>query len=169
MFNDGTLEERKRFIENCGFSVKNFFYTDKVKVIPSLQDNPALMQRLLSAYKDKEFMVWILTAEATNATEKQKLNIPFSQKISLEGDVLSINISGRLDTITAPKLLQKYEEERTKYTVKEIRVNAAELEFISYAGLRVLKIMRDFLEDKSLFKIDNADCEIGNILKENGF
>lgn len=166
-FTEWQFDERRNFVEIHGFTIKKFYFADKVKIISSLKYNPDCMKNILSAYQGLEG--WILTAEATNSTEKQKFDIPFAQKFSLESDVLSISISGRLDTITAPKLLQKYEEERAKYTFKEIHVNAAELEFISYAGLRVLNILRDSLEDKSLFKIDNADCEIENILSENGF
>ena len=165
-FTEWKFEERRNFVESHGFTIKKFYFADKVKFIPSLKDNPALMQRILSAYQGLEG--WILTAEATDATDNQKF-VPFAQEFSLKDETLSISISGRLDTITAPKLLQKYEEERTKYTFKKIHINAAELEFISYAGLRVLNILRDSLEDKSFFKIDNADGKVENILKENGF
>ncbi len=165
-FTEWKFDERRNFVESHGFAIKKFYFADKVKVIPSLKDNPALMQRILSEYQGLEG--WILTAEATNATDNQKF-VPFAQEFALKDETLSISISGRLDTITAPKLLQKYEEERAKYRFKEIHINAAELEFISYAGLRVLNILRDSLEDKNLFKIDNADGKVENILKENGF
>lgn len=160
IFNTGTLEERKNFIEECGFNVKTFRYSDMINFIPSLKDNPALMQQILSTYQD--FEGWILTAEET--TETQETEIPFAQNFSVKDNVLSISISGRLDSITAPELLQKYEEQRAKNIFEEIHVDAAKLSYISYAGLRVFKIMQ---ESYNLFKINNMNDEVRKIFEES--
>ena len=68
------------------------------------------MEKLLAAYQEVEG--WILTAEETTATQESE--IPFAQVLSVKDKVLSISISGRLDSITAPELLQQYEECRAK-------------------------------------------------------
>ena len=161
LFVEGTLDERRRFMEDSGFSVKSFRYNDKLKIIPSLKDNPELMKKLFSAYE--VFEDWALTAKLDASTENRQVDIPFTQEISLNDNVLSIRISGRLDTITAPKLLEKYQEQQSDFT--EIHVDAAKLEFISFAGLRVFK----FMSDDNLFKIFNANGEVKKILKENGY
>ena len=160
IFSTGTLEERRRFMEACGFSVKSFRYPEKLRVIPSLKDEPALMNQLLSAYGEIE--EWVLTAEETNSAEK--IDLPFAQKFSVSDDVLSVRLRGRLDTITAPKLLQAYEEHREKFSFAEIKIDAAELSYVSYGGLRVLKIMCDDLETGSRFKILNAGDDVKKIL-----
>ena len=160
LFLNGTLEERRQFIEKCGFTVKSFRCSDKLKVIPSLKDNPDLMNKLLAAYRNIE--EWILTADDSDAIAKNTADIPFAQEFSLNGNVLSIRISGRLDTITAPKLLEKYEELQSNFT--EIHIDATELDYISYAGLRVLKFIRETLKDENLFKIKNANDEVTKIL-----
>ena len=162
VFIAGTLEERRHFLEECGFSVKSFHYPDKLKKIPSLQDNPALMERVISAYQEIE--EWILTAEGTNSVEKQEFELHFSQDLFLKDNVLSIRICGRLDTITAPELLQKYEEQRVKDAFIEIEIDATELSYVSYAGLRVFRIMCESLEDSSRFKIRNVNDELKKIL-----
>lgn len=162
LFIAGTLEERRHFLEECGFSVKSFRYPDKLNMIPSLRDNPALMKRIISAYQEME--EWILTAEETKSAEKQELEFPFSQDLSLKDNVLSIRICGRLDTITAPELLQKYEKQQAKYTFTEIEIDATELSYVSYAGLRVLRIMCESLKDSSRFKISNVNDEVKKIL-----
>ena len=162
IFSTGTLEERRRFMEACGFSVKSFRYPDKLRVIPSLKDEPALMNKILSVYGDIE--EWVLTAEETSPTEQTKTDLPFAQKFSLSDGVLSVRLRGRLDTITAPELLQAYEEHREKFSFAEIKIDAAELSYISYGGLRVLKIMCDDLEDSSRFKILNAGDDVKKIL-----
>lgn len=162
VFIAGTLEERRHFLEECGFFVKSFHYPDKLKKIPSLQDNPALMERVISAYQEIE--EWILTAEGTNSVEKQEFELHFSQDLFLKDNVLSIRICGRLDTITAPELLQKYEEQRAKDAFIEIEIDATELSYVSYAGLRVFRIMCESLEDSSRFKIRNVNDELKKIL-----
>lgn len=167
LFIGGTLEERRRFMEDCGFSVKSFPYNEKLKIIPSLKDNPALMKKFLSAYGEIEG--WVLTADSTDSTANKNSDVPFAQEFSLKDKVLSIRISGRLDTITAPELLQKYEEQRSTNKFTEIHIDAKKLDYISYAGLRVFKIMCESLEDVNLFKIINADGEVKNILLENGY
>ena len=164
VFTNGTFDERRNFLEDSGFKVESFRYLDKINFIPSLKDNPDLMKKVLSSYKDMEF--WQLTADDTNLTEKN-FDMPFAQEFSVKDNILFVKISGRLDTITAPKLLQQYEEYQAENKFAEIHIDAAELEYISYAGLRVLKIMRDSLQDENLFKIENANDEVEKILKEN--
>lgn len=166
IFISGTLEKRRNFLEECGFTVKIFRYPEKLKIIPSLKDNPALMNKILSAYNEIE--EWILTADGTNSTE-QSIEIPYTQKFSVSDNVISIHISGRLDTITAPKLLQEYEEYQAENNFSEIHIDAAELSYISFAGLRAFNIMRDSLKDETLFKIENANDDVEKILKENGY
>ena len=162
VFLNGTLDERRNFIEECGFSIKNFRYPDKLKIIPSLKDDNELMKRMIAAYGDIE--EWILTADDTDSTDKQTADTPFAQEFSLKDKVLSIRISGRLDTITAPKLLQEYEEQRATSDFTEIHIDATALEYISYAGLRVFKIIRETLADENLFTVTNANDEVTKIL-----
>ena len=161
LFLNGTLEERRQFMKDCGFTVKSFSYPEKLRVIPSLKDNPDLINKLLAAYQNIE--EWELTVDETNSIKNFDADISFAQKFSLNDNVLSIRIRGRLDTITAPKLLQEYEVQRAK-TFTEIHIDATELEYISYAGLRVLEFIRETLKDKNLFKINNANDEVTKIL-----
>ena len=167
IFMEGTLDERRRFLKECGFSVQSFRYPEKLKFIPSLKDKPDLMKKMLAAYQEIE--EWLITADDT-AAENLPSNLdaekPFAQEFSLSDNVLSINLRGRLDTITAPKLLEKYEEQ-SGFT--EIHIDATELSYISYAGLRTFKIMQESLKDADLFKIRNANDEVRKILSENGY
>ncbi len=156
IFSTGTLEERRRFMEACGFCVKSFRYPEKLRVIPSLKDEPALMNQLLSAYGEIE--EWVLTAEETNAAER--IDLPFAQKFSVSDGVLSVQLRGRLDTITAPKLLEEYEACREKFSFAEIKIDASELSYVSYAGLRAFRIMCEALEDSRRFKILNAGDDL---------
>ena len=166
IFISGTLEERRRFMEECGFKVESFRYPEKLKIIPSLKDNPDLMNKILAAYNEIE--EWVLTADAADLTEKN-IDVPFAQNFSVKDNILFVKISGRLDTITAPKLLQQYEEYQAENNFTEIQIDAAEIEYISFAGLRAFNIMLDSLQDENLFKIENVNAEVKKILNENGY
>lgn len=166
IFISGTHEECRHFLEECGFTVKSVRYPEKLKIIPSLKDNPALMNKILAAYDEIE--EWVLTVNSADFTEKN-IDLPFTQNLSVKDNILSIRISGRLDTITAPKLLQQYEEYQAENKFTEIHIDASELSYISYAGLRVFKIMRESLDDENLFKIINANDDVRKILKENSY
>lgn len=77
-----------------------------------------------------------------------------------------IDIKGRLDTLTAPELLQKFKENKN---IKNIKINANEMAFISSAGIRVFQMMLKELENKDLFEINGANESVKKILIENGF
>ena len=63
--------------------------------------------------------------------------------------------------------MQKFEEQAKNFT--EIKIDATEIKYISYAGLRVLKIMRESLQDKNLFTVLNANDEVKKILSTEDF
>ena len=60
--------------------------------------------------------------------------------LSLEGN-LSLVLTGRLDTITAPGLLSFFEKIKTEQEVDAVQVDCSSLDYISSAGLRALLIM----------------------------
>ena len=69
--------------------------------------------------------------------------IEFKLETKLEENIFKIDIKGRLDTLTAPELLQKFKENKN---IKNIKINANEIAFISSAGIRVFQMMLKELE-----------------------
>lgn len=59
----------------------------------------------------------------------------------LENGVLKLALDGRVDSLSAPKLLALYERTKKENRIDEIRVDCGKLSYISSAGLRVLLIM----------------------------
>ena len=57
------------------------------------------------------------------------------------GENLELELSGRLDTLTSPDLLEFLEQATAKHKVSKVLVDCAHLDYISSAGLRVLLIM----------------------------
>ena len=57
-------------------------------------------------------------------------------KTNKENEKLTVEVSGRLDTLTAPEFESKVEPELSG--VKDLVIDLKDLEYISSAGLRVL-------------------------------
>ncbi len=80
---------------------------------------------------------------------------------------LTLTITGRLDTSTAPKL---EEELKTSYDgTTELVFNLAKLEYISSAGLRVLLSAQKTMNKQGTMKVINAPEEIMEIFEITGF
>ncbi len=83
------------------------------------------------------------------------------------GSGLTMKISGRLDTTTAPQL----EAELTTVldSVKELAFDMSGLEYISSAGLRVLLKAQKAMNKQGSMTIRNAGQEILEIFEVTGF
>ena len=83
------------------------------------------------------------------------------------GDSLTLKISGRLDTTTAPQL----ESEITGGLsgVKNLTIDMAELAYVSSAGLRVLLKAQKTMNQQGTMTITNAGQEILEIFEVTGF
>lgn len=80
---------------------------------------------------------------------------------------LTLTITGRLDTSTAPKL---EEELKASYDgVTELVFDLAKLEYISSAGLRVLLSAQKTMNKQGLMKVINVGEEIMEIFEITGF
>ncbi|MBQ6132926.1 MAG: STAS domain-containing protein [Lachnospiraceae bacterium] len=93
----------------------------------------------------------------------------FEAVLSLKDKDLSISLSGRLDTITAPDLLGKYENIPGKEALSSITVDAKDLQYISSAGLRVMMIMYKGLAGEKNFHMVNVSKDVKEILEVTGF
>ena len=78
---------------------------------------------------------------------------------------MTVILIGRLDTITAPELLEKFES--LKEGVTTCTVNAKDLEYISSAGLRVMLMMYKALNGK--LKMEQVNSVVREILEVTGF
>ena len=98
---------------------------------------------------------------------KANENLPFAVESSFEDGLFTVAIQGRMDTITAPKLLQRFKLIPGKATA--ITVDVERMSYISSAGLRVLLMMYKSLDNKSRFKMVNMNEDVREILTVTGF
>lgn len=84
-----------------------------------------------------------------------------------EGTTLTMKVSGRLDTMTAPQL----ESEITGHLdgITELIMDFSDLEYISSAGLRVLLVTSKMMKGKGRFVIRNINETVREIFEVTGF
>ena len=84
-----------------------------------------------------------------------------------QGDTLTITLSGRLDTTTAPQL--ENELKTALNDVKALTFNMTDLAYVSSAGLRVLLKAQKAMNKQGTMTIKNAGQEILEIFEVTGF
>ena len=80
---------------------------------------------------------------------------------------LTLAVTGRLDTSTAPKLEESLKESCNDVT--ELVFDLAKLEYISSAGLRVLLSAQKTMNQQGVMKVINVGEEIMEIFEITGF
>ncbi len=88
-------------------------------------------------------------------------------KMTKEEDQLTVAVEGRLDTLTSPELEEKIKPELD--SLKKLIFDFAGLEYISSAGLRVLLMAAQTMEDKGEMIVRNVNSDIMDIFEVTGF
>ena len=84
-----------------------------------------------------------------------------------ENDLI-IELSGRLDTITAPELEKKFNEEEIEQ--EKVILEFSNVEYISSAGLRVLLAMKKNLDSQEKeLEIHNVNAVVKEVFSVTGF
>lgn len=87
------------------------------------------------------------------------------QKI-YEGETLTINLAGRLDTTTAPELERELGQLNG---IQDLIFDIKNLEYISSAGLRVLLKVQKVMNTKGAMKLVNVGESIMEVFQITGF
>ena len=85
----------------------------------------------------------------------------------LDGKKLTMKLSGRLDTMTAPEL--EAEVKSSLDGVEELVMDFSELEYISSAGLRVLLAAQKVMNEQGEMKLVGVNDIIMEIFEVTGF
>ena len=84
-----------------------------------------------------------------------------------ENDLI-IELSGRLDTITAPELEKKFNEEEIEQ--EKVILEFSNVEYISSAGLRALLAIKKNLDSKKkVLEIHNINAVVKEVFSVTGF
>lgn len=91
----------------------------------------------------------------------------FDVNAQIEGDKLFLSLIGRVDSLTAPRILSFYEKVSHEKNIKAVYIDCEHLQYISSAGLRVLLIMKKNSEGGAF--LDHVGPQIMEILETTGF
>ena len=131
-------EKKQEFIESHGFKVERipFYHGDEeLNLLKGIPDawRTAFLKELENSRLWKMSLSENVSAEKIKgAKQVDNLKVDFEKKNGL----LLCKVTGRIDTISAPALLEVFEKNYDG--ISEIKVDAKDLEYISSAGLRVL-------------------------------
>ena len=93
--------------------------------------------------------------------------LPFAVDSSITEGKLVMKVQGRVDSLTATQLLKVFQEASPQ--TDSIELDVEKMPYISQAGLRVLLMMRESVNDLSCFKLVHVQPEVGKILIVTGF
>ena len=89
-------------------------------------------------------------------------------KFNKQDSTLTVAISGNIDTVTAPELDSKLQENISD--VKDLVLDFAAVDYISSAGLRVILMANQQLEDADgTMTIKNANDDVRDVFEITGF
>lgn len=156
----------RAFIRRMGFELREIGMADYLPdQIASLRGAPEADFAVREVFRKMKF--WELTV-AEQAEEKPvEGNLPFKVESSVKDGIFEASVQGRMDTITAPELLKRFQNAGDG--IKAIRVDVSRMVYVSSAGLRVLLMMYKSLDDKDRFELTGVSDEVREILETTGF
>lgn len=159
-------EKKQEFIEAHGFKVERIPFYHGDEELNLLKDIPdAWRTAFLKELDDSKLWKMTLSENVSagkieGAKQVDNLKIGFEKK---DGSLLC-RVKGRIDTISAPALLEVFENNYDG--ISEIKVDAKDLEYISSAGLRVLLMAVKKTGNVSVVNISEA---VRDIFEATGF
>ena len=140
---EGSMKRAMAFLVGHGLRAERVAVGDHMPELDSLSRvNP--QQALAVREGMKRCAFWKVTPSgSSSAVELPAAEAEnFAINASVQDGTLSIALTGRLDTITAPTLLAFFEATKEQHPVEAVVVDCGRLDYVSSAGLRVLVIMR---------------------------
>ena len=163
---EGGTKKALAFLKAHGLQAERVPVADYMPELACLRDKPELQAAVKEAMKECAY--WKITPvdEGVSAPEKKAEN-GFRMEAERDGEQIAMCISGRVDTLTAPEILSRFEEIEKEGNIAGISVDCRNLEYISSAGLRVLLIMhKKSINGLSLTGVSES---VNEILETTGF
>ena len=171
VFNEGVSflseDEKQSFLESRGLKVEKlpFYYGDEdLAMLRAVA--PDKMDAIMDQLKKSSF--WKMTLDESSAVREKITGAKEIDDLHVDcssaGSRLICRIAGRIDTISAPALLEVLEKNGDGF--EELSVEAERLEYLSSAGLRVLLMASKKFGKMS---IRHASDAVKKIFADSGF
>ena len=162
-----TVEEKVAFFEERGLRVEMIpFYTEETRLNILYGFDAEGQERMKNLMK--RFCIWKMTAteEKTNVSHQTANNL--NTQYQYAGDVLQVALEGRLDTLSAPALMELLDKLSKEQPFQQLVFDLEKLEYLSSTGLRVFLMMAKRVGSDHLF-VDNANALVREIFDTTGF
>ena len=123
----------------------------------------------------KQVNIWKFTVdpdhvpmEGSEKSQNQEAESGFSVEMETVSGDMSVTLSGRVDSLTAPAFLEAWEKERDANDISTAVIDCSKLQYISSAGLRVLLMIKKHLTDAPLV-LTGVNSDVKEILTTTGF
>ena len=162
------MKKAMLFLAKHGLKAERMILSEHMPALRSL-DKVTPEQAQAIEQNMQKCAYWKITAMDTDvAVETADLRSDsFDMQASVAGDTLNLSLTGRVDTLTAPKMLALYERVKAEHALRVVEIDCKELEYISSAGLRVLLIMQKGCQDG--VKLSGINQLVREILEQTGF
>ena len=159
-----TLKDQE-FSELLG---KHGLNSRKVRVSSLIKDLD-IPDHIRKAYENTHFLEITSAASRTNRPGSSGTD-DFSITPESDSGTLIFHISGRLDSINSPKLIEEYSKFFPEKQDKPVILDMADCIYVSSAGIRaVLMIYKRAAGIKDGFSLKNISPDVLEILKTTGF
>ncbi|HAM14289.1 MAG TPA: hypothetical protein DCP91_00185 [Eggerthellaceae bacterium] len=165
VFFDPDDEKIREFIGKMGFTLRETCMADYLPdQITSLKGNPEAESAVRDVFKN--MMFWELSVAQDAAVEPVDMNLPFEVASEIRDGIFEASIQGRLDTITAPELLKRFQDAGGNF--EAIHIDVSRMGYVSSAGIRVLVMMIKSLGNMDNFKMTGVSEDVRKILETTG-
>ena len=162
----GSIRNAMAFLAKHGLKAERVIVADH---LPELNSFSRISPAQVAAIREgcKLCAYWKITPKGSGAETHRSEAKDFDFSASIQSGTLTLALSGRLDTITAPRLLAFYQDLKDEHTIDAVSVDCKDLDYISSAGLRVLLIMHKNCENG--VSVTNANEVVMDIMRQTGF
>lgn len=161
------IKKAMAFLAKYGLKAERLVVADYVPKIKSLETIPADKAAQITESM-KLYAYWKITPISVAALDTHEVaGKDMALEASLSDGVLMLKVTGRVDTLTAPALLDFFEKTAKEHEISEVRVDCVDLAYISSAGLRVLMIMMKNCKDG--VTLEGVNATVREIVEQTGF
>ena len=140
----GSVKRTEAFLAKFGLKAEKL---NLAEYMPELSTYRFLTSEQIVQFKKAmgNCYYWVITLDGARKLRSDTTNKeqPFAMHYTMENGLFRVSLCGRLDSITAPELLLKWEKEKTATNIERAIVDCERLTYISSAGVRVLLTMEE--------------------------
>ena len=162
------MKNAMTFLARHGLKAERMILSEHMPAIKSLEKVTPEQAQAIQQNMQKCAYWKITPMDADVAVDTADLNSDsFDMQATVADETLHLSLRGRVDTLTAPKLLALYERVKAEHALSDVSIDCGDLEYISSAGLRVLLIMQKGCSNG--VKLTGINESVKEILEQTGF